>query len=74
MDIKIVEISKEFKRVINDGNYGSFSAGTVISATVEVASPEDLIAANEYLATECRNMTTRDLKTNFDLKAKKEVY
>ena len=49
-------------------------AGTVISATVEVASPEDLIAANEYLATECRNMTTRDLKTNFDLKAKKEVY
>lgn len=60
MEMKIVEISKSYRRVISDNNYGSVSVGSEVKATVEVANQEELLEASKKLARIARVTAQQD--------------
>jgi hypothetical protein len=74
MEMKVVEITKNFKRLVSDSNFGSIQASTEIRVTIEANSQEELIEANDKVAGMVRALTMRDLKEYSDLKKKGEVY
>jgi hypothetical protein len=71
---KITQISKSFKRVLTDGNYGSFAFGTEMMQTVEVNSAEELKEANEKLSDQVMKLTMIDIKNYMEAKKEKKVW
>jgi hypothetical protein len=74
MDMKVIEIAKNFKRLVSDGNFGSIQASTEVKVTIGACSDDELIEANDKVAGMVRALTMRDLKEYSDLKKKGEVY
>ena len=66
--MKIVKVTKHFKRVYSDKAYGSIAAGTDITVEQEISTSEELQKLNNKLAKSVRVLTTQDLNEYMELK------
>lgn len=71
--MKIVKVTKHFRRVYSDNNYGSIAAGTEITVEQEINTSEELQELNKSLQKAARVLTTQDLKQYMDLKKEGKV-
>ena len=60
MEMKITQITKGYKRTINDKNYGSVHVATEVTAEVQVANQEELLEASKKLAKIARVTSQQD--------------
>ena len=68
--MKIVRISKQFRRVVSDNNYGSVASSTDLTVETDLSTEEELLKINTELSKQVRQLTMQDLKEFFDLKQK----
>ncbi len=74
MNVRIKEITKEFHRTYNDGNYGSVKVGTVITMCVEEPlSTADRKRLEEEMAEHVREDTMKDLQKWLDAQEREDA-
>lgn len=73
MEIKPVQITKNFKRVVTDGNYGSVTMGTEITSTVNVNTKEEMITASNTIYEQALTLTMLDIKKYFEQQKERKV-
>lgn len=61
-EVKIIQITKEFARTWNDGNYGSVRVGTILTAQVNVTDKERLREIEDNMADSVLKTTMSDMR------------
>lgn len=71
--MNIVRVTKHFRRVVSDGDYGSIASGTEITVEEQVSTSEELQELNKKLAKAARVLTHKDLEEYIALKKEKKA-